>query len=763
MNLAATTASRSTQSGRRILQTVLALACLPALAGTRCLAQWPVASDHPVQARLVADVKSATAGQSFDLGIELQMEPGWHTYWIYPGDAGLPTEVDWKPEPGFRVGALRWPGPHKYDESGLVVYGYEDEIMLLSEVSAPAQLPPDAATARFEAQVSWLTCKDLCIPGSSALSLELPLAMARAEPDNVELFERYRAAVPTAPDASDPHITLVARRATEAGVTIGLLIDGGEGVAWADDELPDFYPSSATGAELRPARRRLKDDGSVLVELELLPLNSESPTELQGALAYRREGVDGIQYRSVALDLTQSPATAAPGGLLAGAVSVVKQQSGDTQLVVYLLMAMLGGLILNLMPCVLPVISLKVLGFVSQAGEDRATIRQLGLVFSAGVVTTFLALALIVVLLKSGGEQIGWGFQFQSPAFVLFLTALVFVLALSLFGLVTVRLPGIPGSLGGIAESEGYVGSFFNGVLATVLATPCTAPFLGTALGFAFTQPPLTVFAIFAATGLGMALPYTVLALKPGWARFVPRPGPWMERFKQFMAFLLMATALWLLWVLGKQLGMEAVIWTGAFLLSLAVATWILAEWVDLRSSNRRRLGAWTAAIVITAAGYWIFVHPLLTSEIEAVALSEPSGGDPDWQPFSVELVERLVAEDRHVFIDFTAEWCWTCKLNKRAVLDDEAVRAAFAEYGVALVRADWTNRNQEITRVLSAFGRSGVPLYVLLPGKRTDHPLVLPELITNGIVLEALHEAARLSEASALSTTQSASLDLRR
>ena len=228
--------------------------------------------------------------------------------------------------------------------------------------------------------------------------------------------------------------------------------------------------------------------------------------------------------------------------------------------------------------------------------------------------TTFLALALIVVLLKSGGEQIGWGFQFQSPAFVLFLTALVFVLALSLFGLVTVRLPGIPGSLGGIAESEGYVGSFFNGVLATVLATPCTAPFLGTALGFAFTQPPLTVFAIFAATGLGMALPYTVLALKPGWARFVPRPGPWMERFKQFMAFLLMATALWLLWVLGKQLGMEAVIWTGAFLLSLAVATWILAEWVDLRSSNRRRLGAWTAAIVITAAGYWIFVHPLLTS-----------------------------------------------------------------------------------------------------------------------------------------------------
>ena len=715
-----------------------------------------------MKARLVADVKSVTAGQSFGLGVQLLMEPGWHTYWSYAGDAGLPTTVEWSFEPGFRVGALKWPGPHKYDESGLVVYGYEDETMLLSEVIAPAQIPADTETARYEAQVSWLVCKDVCIPGGSTVSLELPVTEARAEPDNAELFARYRAAVPTAPEASDPYITLAARSHTDSGVTVRLLIDGGEGVAQSDGELPDFYPSSATGAELTPARRTLRNDSSVVAELELIPLAPESPTELEGVLAYRREGVDAIQYRAVALDLTHSAVAEAPGGLLAGAANVVRQQSGDTQLVVYLLMAVLGGLILNLMPCVLPVISLKVLSFVSQAGEDRATIRQLGLVFSAGVVTTFLALALIVVVLKSGGEQVGWGFQFQSPGFVLFLTALVFVLGLSLFGVVTVRLPGVQGSLGGIAESEGYAGSFFNGVLATVLATPCTAPFLGTALGFAFTQPPLTVFSIFAATGFGMALPYVVLALKPGWARFVPRPGPWMERFKQFMAFLLMATALWLLWVLGKQLGMEAVIWTGAFLLSLAVATWVLGEWVDLRSSNRRRFGAWVGAIVITAAGYWIFVHPLLTAATEVAALGERPGADQAWQPFSVELVEELVAGDQHVFIDFTAEWCWTCKVNKRAVLEDEAVRAAFDEHGVALVRADWTNRDEEITRVLTAFGRSGVPLYVLFPGKRTDHPLVLPEVITNGIVMDALQEAARLRQASGVSPAQSTSVDLR-
>ena len=370
--------------------------------------------------------------------------------------------------------------------------------------------------------------------------------------------------------------------------------------------------------------------------------------------------------------------------------------------------------------------------------------RQLGAAFAAGIVVSFAALAVVVIAIKAGGEQIGWGFQFQSPVFVLALTGLIFVLALSLFGLLTITLPGTRTNLGGLAESHGLTGSFFNGVLATILATPCTAPFLGSALGFAFTQPGGVILAVFVATGTGMALPYLLLAAESGWMRSIPKPGPWMEHFKQGMGFLLMATVLWLLWVLGKQLGVEAVIWTAAFLLCLALAFWIPGKWTDLRSSSRQRTWAWGAAVVIIAGGYLLFLHPLVEQERQLNSSLPAQAGD--WQSFSIQRVEELVSGGNHVFIDFTAEWCWTCKVNKRTVLDGEAVQARFEELGVQKVRADWTNRNPEITAFLRSFGRSGVPFYVIFPAGRVDHPLVLPELITTNIVLQQLDKAASLS-----------------
>jgi thiol:disulfide interchange protein DsbD len=320
-------------------------------------------------------------------------------------------------------------------------------------------------------------------------------------------------------------------------------------------------------------------------------------------------------------------------------------------------------------------------------------------------------------------------------------------------------MSGIGGG-GRAAERESLTASFLNGVLATVLATPCTAPFLGSALGFAFTQSAGLVFVIFAATGLGMALPYAILAARPGWTRFLPKPGAWMERFKQLMGFLLMGTVLWLLWVLGKQLGMEAVIWTLAFLLCLSLSCWIIGQWLDLRSSRRRRVTAWIIAVAITAAGYNIFVHPLLASAENLAQLEPVAQADGErWQPFSVELVEELIASDHHVFVDFTAEWCWTCKVNELTVLAGDDVRERFAELDVQLIRADWTNRNAEIAQLLRAFGRSGVPLYVIFPSGRPDHPLVLPELITSGIVLGKLEEAVVLSRES---TGVARSLELR-
>ena len=349
-------------------------------------------------------------------------------------------------------------------------------------------------------------------------------------------------------------------------------------------------------------------------------------------------------------------------------------------------------------------------------------------------------------MLKQGGEQIGWGFQFQHPGFVMGMTALVFALGLSLFGVFTVNLTG--GGLGGLAGGEGLAGSFFNGVLATVLATPCTAPFLGTALGFAFAQTGGVIWGFFATIGLGMALPYALLALRPGWMRFLPKPGDWMERFKQLMGFLLMGTVLWLLWVLGKQLGVEGVIWTGAFLLCVGLACWLVGQWVDLRSSRRRRTVVRGVGLAILLGGYWVFLSPVLEVEQSLAASGDGEESGLVWEPFSVARVEQLLATgQRHVFIDFTAEWCWTCKVYERTVLASDAVSERFAALDMALIKADWTNRNPEISQLLRRFGRSGVPLYVIFPAGRADRPLVLPEVITPGLVLDKLDEAEALSQ----------------
>ena len=326
-------------------------------------------------------------------------------------------------------------------------------------------------------------------------------------------------------------------------------------------------------------------------------------------------------------------------------------------------LAALGGLILNVMPCVLPVISLKVLGFVSHAQQERGRVRQLGAAFPLGIIAAFAVLAIVVIALKAGGEQIGWGFQFQSPVFVLALAGLIFVLAMSLFGMLTITLPGTQTNLGGLAESHGLTGTFFNGVLATILATPCTAPFLGSALGFAFTQPGGLSWPSSSPRALAWPCHTSCWPLSLGGLRYVPKPGPWMEHFKQLMGFLLMATVLWLLWFLGKQLGVEAVVWTAAFLLCLAMALWIPGQWTDLRSTRGQRCWAWGAAVLVMTVGYLLFLHPLLEEE-RRMKLSGPTETGA-WQPFSIELVEQLVSAGNHVFIDFTAEWCWTCKVKQ--------------------------------------------------------------------------------------------------
>jgi len=701
--------------------------------------QSAVGPDHPVSAVLISEVDQITPGVPFRVGVLLRMEPDWHTYWAFSGDAGLPTQVEWHLPPGFGMGPLQWPGPRKFEEEGLTVYGYADQVLLMARAQPPDTLSEGHAV-EFGAEVSWLVCRDICIPGKVEVGLALPVHGGSAPSAHAGLFEQYSDGVPSTLGPGDP-LTIRHRVSNvDTGLRLDVELSGG---VTHDDESPDFFPLAAETFGARGTARHLPSgsSSSTRVQFDLQPYGESLPGSLGGVVAYRLSPGSPLQYRAVELDL--AVATDTPGRASAdyGTTPVRAPRS----LYVYLLMAAVGGLILNLMPCVLPIISIKILSFVSQSGETPRRVRQLGLSFAGGVVAAFVAMAIVVVMLKAGGEEIGWGFQFQAPGFVVFLAALVFVLGLSLFGLVTVRLPGAQGSLAGLADREGMPGSFFNGVLATILATPCTAPFLGVALGFAFSQPASVTIAIFLFTGLGMASPYAALALRPGWTRLLPRPGPWMELFKQLMGFPLMATVLWLLWVLGKQLGVEAVIWMAAFLLVLALASWILGQWVDLGSSLGRRRIAWTLSLALAVGGYRLFVHPFLQVDVELRGGQSSQSTDmgAEWQPFSTRLIDGLVSENRMVFVDFTAEWCWTCKVNRRTSLAAAEVRARFAELGVALVRADWTNRNPEITEMLRAFGRSGVPLYVIYPPGRAHEPIVLPEILTPGIVLEALAGAA--------------------
>ena len=403
----------------------------------------------------------------------------------------------------------------------------------------------------------------------------------------------------------------------------------------------------------------------------------------------------------------------------------------------FLLFGFLGGFILNLMPCVLPVISLKIFGFIQHAGQSRALILRSGLAFIAGIFAWFIGLALLLIVLKSLGREITWAFQFTNPYFVVVMSAVVLVFALNLFGVFEISLPQSAnrGLLGWTAR-EGDAGSFFQGVFATVLATPCTAPFLGTALGFAFTQSGWMIFVMFLAIAAGMSSPYLLLSAQPAWLRLLPKPGAWMERVKQLMGFLLLATLLFLLWVLGAERGVDAIIWTACFLLALGLACWIKGAFITPSASTTARAFPIVLVLVIViGSGVYFIGEKFQTAKI--VAGEAPLAGD--WQPFTPERLQSELAQGHTVFVDFTAAWCLTCKFNEATVLESSAVREAFQRRGIIKFKADWTNADPAITKILKQFGRPGVPMYVLYPAGKNAEPILFPELLTQSIILDKL------------------------
>ncbi len=665
-------------------------------------AQAPSATPPPVTVRLVADRDAVVPGQSLRVATVLRMEPGWHTYWEFAGDAGMPTRVTWALPPGFAAGPLRWPLPKATVEPGdLLVYAYSGEIALLQTITVPAEVAGPEVTLR--AKVSWLMCEKICVPGRAEVTLTLPVRAAGA-PANEALFAAAEARIPA---GGAPPFAVRWERVGEAWAIAPAV----EGVT--------FFPRPEAGAEVGRPRT---EGGRIVVP---------AAGPLRGVLAT----ADGRAWwvESPAVGTKPEPA----------AVAAQRPAGAGTTLWAALLGGLLGGLILNLMPCVLPVISLKVFGFVRQAGESRRRIALHGVAFAAGVYAWFLGLAGVIVAARAAGFEMTWAAQFQNPYFNLGVAVVVLAFALNLFGVFEVALPGRASTaLGAAGSRDGLGGSFFQGVFATLLATPCTGPFLGSSLAFAFAQPAGVTLLLFASIATGMALPYLALAVRPGWVRFLPRPGAWMERVKQFMGFPLLAALIWLLFIIGGQRGAEGVTWALAFLLIVAVVLWIYGAVAGPAVSARARGLGLLAAGALLAGGGWLFVGQLFAATAPAGAARATALDGIAWQPYSRAAVERWLAEGKPVFIDFTADWCLTCKYNERVAINRPAVRTKIAELGIVPVRADWTNANPEITAALKALNRVGVPVYVVYPAGRPEEPIVLPELLTEAIVLEALGRA---------------------
>jgi thiol:disulfide interchange protein DsbD len=731
-----------------------------------------------VTARLLADAAATAPGDTFLVGIEIEMEKGWHTYWENGGDAGLPTTVEWKLPEGFSAGPILWPVPHRYAEEGdIVTFGYEDRVLLLTEIFVAESATVSAAS--IQARVDWLQCKELCIPGGADVALAIPVESA-ARAASAEIATKFRNAnaqlpvsAATLPGVLVHPFVSVDAVPPDGQATVAVVFAG---LSPANAENSVFFPRPSEEIVMRDGAFRSDGESLALtIPIHMNPsIEPGSTALLSGVARIARQGGEGwaLSFEvpvpvaaqgqepkpSAAPVFTNDPDAKFLAGLPGAAASEdggATKGAGTLAFARILLYAFLGGLILNIMPCVLPVISLKILAFVSNANEDPKKIFRLGLMFALGVLTSFLILAAAVISLQAAGERIGWGFQFQSPGFVAAIAAVIFLFALSLLGVFEINVHvGLWARGGGRA----YVDDFLNGMLATLLATPCTAPMLGPAVAFAFTQPPAGIIAIFSMVGMGLALPYVLLTANPKWLRFVPWPGPWMETFKQAMGFVLLATILWLLSVFGAQTGVQGLVRLLAFLMALGILAWVHGRFITLSSSLGARVAVWTITGIVVLLSYQRILREavagtLQESELDRPTASMQASADPNevtWEPFSKKALADAVAAGNTVFLDFTAEWCWTCKVNEKTVLADAEVEQLFLLHNVVTLKGDWTRRDPEITDILKQHGRAGVPFYAVYPANNPEQVIVLPELINKKLVLDSLHRAGRSRSAGA-------------
>ncbi len=676
----------------------------------------PASVSAQVKATLVSSVTSVQPGESFEVALRLQHDGHWHTYWINPG-TGLATSLSWTLPAGFTASDIHWPTPKVLrDAAGYVTgNGYEGDILLPVTLTAPADLAP-GGTVALKVYAEWLMCDEVCMPGDATLTLTLPVT----------------AAAPAADATFGPRIaaTLAARPrtdaawevgATRAGKTITLTVTPTAGSsAHTPAGLHFFADDNLVGYDL-PQTVTANGQGGFVLTLSASPEAPDDASRLTGILAASNGWLADGSLPALRVDIPFAGGESA-AGTVAGPTAT--PASSSTSLAGTLLLAFLGGLILNLMPCVFPVLGIKILGFVNQAGSDKRKVILHGLVFTLGVLLSFWALAGALAVLRAGGDQLGWGFQLQSPAFVFALAVLLMVFALNLSGLFEFGL-GATGVGAGLQMKEGFGGSFFTGVLATVVATPCSAPFLAPALGAALAMPVSESFLVFTAIAIGLSAPYLLLSIFPQAIKVLPRPGAWMETFKQFMAFPLYATVGYLIWVLAGQTTESGMLLALFGLVVIAMGAWFYGRWrAPGASAGRARFGL-LAGFGLLALGGWIgWPTPPAPTEIV-------------WETWSEEAVAKYRREGRPVYVDFTARWCATCQTNKKIVFSSGEVLKYFADTNVVALKADWTNKDPKITTELAKYQRSAIPFNVIwLPGR--DEAVILPELLTPGIVLDA-------------------------
>ncbi len=692
----------------------LLLAGLPALARAQGQA---VVSTERVRAELLAHAPQGIApGKPLWVGLQLTHQPQWHTYWKNPGDSGLPTSLQWTLPAGVTAGEIAWPVPKKIPIGNLANYGYEGTVLL----PVPLAVGPDFKASPFSKDLeirlhaNWLVCRKECIPEEARLVLKVPVHSTTALAGAA-----FQAAWDAQPRALDGPAT--------ARVEGGLLRVAVDGLPAALRGRPlEIYPETVAIIEPAGAWKQAWNGNTWTAQLPLSAQRSESPQRLpvvvaDGARGWRTEAAVSGTWPAVAPVAAVSPALQEALARNAASGGTPVTPATAAALAAALLGALVGGLILNLMPCVFPVLAVKVVGFTRHA-EDRRAHRIAGLAYSAGVLLSFLALGGLMLSLRAAGEQLGWGFQLQSPAVVAALAALFTVIGLNLAGVFEFGAM-LPSRVATLEARHPVANSFLSGVLAVAIASPCTAPFMGASLGLAVSLPASQALLVFAALGAGMALPYLAASWVPAVARRLPRPGAWMDTFRRLMAFPMFATVAWLAWVLGQQSGIDGAGALLALLVALSLAVWAFT----LRGRARVVVGGF--AVAVLGATAWA-LGPAVTrpAPMAPVASGQVTAGER-WQPWSVQRERELLAQGKPVFVDYTAAWCVTCQYNKQTTLSNTAVLADFDARGVVLLRADWTRRDPAITASLAALGRSGVPVYVLhVPGRA---PAVLSELLS--------------------------------